>query len=73
MTIEPKAASKPKRWGSKRRYSILLSSELAERFERVAKLRNGAKSALVVELLIALWHLVRDGVVPQGVVLRPAH
>ena len=51
MTIEPKPASKPKRWGSKRRYSILLSSELAERFERVAKLRNGAKSALVEEAL----------------------
>jgi predicted DNA-binding protein len=51
MTIEPKPALKPKRWGSKRRYSILLSSELAERFERVAKLRNGAKSALVEEAL----------------------
>ena len=23
--------------------------------------------------LIALWHFVRDGVVPEGVVLRPAH
>jgi predicted DNA-binding protein len=51
MTIEPKLAPKRKRWGSKRRYSVLLSSELAERFERVAKLRNGAKSALVEEAL----------------------
>src|SRR5262245_39094123 len=43
----------PKRnpWGSKKRYSILLSEQLAERFERVARLRNGAKSALVEEAL----------------------
>jgi predicted DNA-binding protein len=51
MTAEPKLVSKPKRWGSKRRYSILLSEELAERFERLAKLRRGAKSALVEEAL----------------------
>ena len=56
MTIEPKPASTPKRWGSKRRYSILLSEELAERFERVAKLRNGAKSALVEEALDRRLH-----------------
>src|SRR5262249_5270330 len=37
--------------GSKKRYSILLSEQLAERFERVARLRNGAKSALVEEAL----------------------
>ena len=29
--------------------------------------------ALARKLLIALWHFVRDGVVPDGVVLRPAH
>ena len=29
--------------------------------------------ALARKLLIALWHFVRDGVVPEGVVLRPAH
>lgn len=51
MTVEPKLVSKPKRWGSKRRYSILLSAELAERFERVARLRHGAKSALVEDAL----------------------
>jgi transposase len=28
--------------------------------------------ALARKLLIALWHLVRDGVVPEGVVLPPA-
>jgi hypothetical protein len=51
MASEPKPASKRPRWGSKRRYSVLLSSELADRFERVAKLRHGAKSALVEEAL----------------------
>src|SRR5262245_55998428 len=51
MTVGPTLVSKPKRWGSKRRYSILLSEELADRFERVAKLRRGAKSALVEEAL----------------------
>ena len=35
----------------KRRYSILLSDELAERFERVARRRNGAKSAIIEETL----------------------
>ena len=29
--------------------------------------------ALARKLLIALWRFVRDGVVPEGVVLRPAH
>ena len=28
--------------------------------------------ALARKLLIALWRLVREGVVPDGVVLRPA-
>jgi hypothetical protein len=28
---------------------------------------------LARKLLIALWHFVRDGVLPQGVLLRPAH
>jgi predicted DNA-binding protein len=51
MTSDAKAAPKKSPWGSKKRYSILLPEELAERFERVAKLRNGAKSALVEEAL----------------------
>ncbi|RTL71449.1 MAG: hypothetical protein EKK41_10060 [Hyphomicrobiales bacterium] len=51
MTNEPKPISRRQRWGSKRRYSVLLSSELADRFERVARLRHGAKSALVEEAL----------------------
>jgi transposase len=29
--------------------------------------------ALARKLLIALWHFARDGVVPEGVFLRPAH
>jgi transposase len=29
--------------------------------------------ALARKLLIALWHFVRNGVVPEGMVLRPAH
>ena len=29
--------------------------------------------ALARKLLIALWHFVQDGVVPEGMVLRPAH
>jgi transposase len=28
--------------------------------------------ALARQLLIALWRLVREGVVPDGVILRPA-
>jgi predicted DNA-binding protein len=35
----------------KRRYSILLSDELADRFERVARRRRGAKSAIIEEAL----------------------
>ena len=29
--------------------------------------------ALARKLLIVLWHFVRDGVVPEAIVLRPAH
>jgi predicted DNA-binding protein len=35
----------------KKRYSVLLPHELAERFERVAGLRHGSKSAIVEEAL----------------------
>src|SRR5262245_47779937 len=45
------ATPKKNPWGSKKRYSILLSEELAERLERVARLRKGAKSALIEEAL----------------------
>jgi transposase len=52
-------------------------SALAKWFE--ARTKNAPTSrkkmivALARKLLIALWHLVRDGVVPEGVALRPAH
>jgi transposase len=52
-------------------------STLAKWFEARTKntrtLRKKMIVALARKLLIALWHLVRDGVVPEGVVLRPAH
>ena len=35
-------------------------------------LRKTMIVALARKLLIALWRLVHDGVVPEGVVLRPA-
>jgi transposase len=43
------------------------------RTENAHRLRKKMIVALARKLLIALWHLVRDGVVPDGVVLRPAH
>ena len=53
-------------------------SALSRWFEERVGRQNGAGKriaivALARKLLIALWHLVRDGVVPEGVVLRPAH
>ena len=52
-------------------------SALAKWFE--ARTENARKSrkkmivALARKLLIALWHFVRNGLVPEGVVLRPAN
>ena len=43
------------------------------RTENAPRLRKKMIVALARKLLIALWQLVRDGVVPEGVVLRPAH
>ena len=52
-------------------------SALVKWFEaRTEKGRASRKKMIVAlarKLLIALWHLVRDGVVPEGMVLRPAH
>ena len=42
------------------------------RTENAPRLRKKMIVALARKLLIALWHLVRDGVVPEGVALRPA-
>jgi transposase len=53
------------------------ASPLAKWYEaRTKNARTSRKKMIVAlarKLLIALWHLVRDGVVPQGVALRPAH
>jgi predicted DNA-binding protein len=51
MSTEAQAAARPKPLPPKKRYSILLPHELAERFERVAGLRHGSKSAIVEEAL----------------------
>jgi transposase len=52
-------------------------SALARWFEaRTANARGSRKKMIVAlarKLLIALWHFVRHGVVPEGVILRPAH
>ena len=52
-------------------------SALARWFEARTENARGSRKKMIValarKLLIALWHLVRDGVVPEGVVLRPAN
>jgi transposase len=52
-------------------------SALAKWFEARTENNRGLRKKMIValarKLLIALWHLVRDGIVPEGVVLRPTH
>jgi hypothetical protein len=52
-------------------------SALAKWFrERTENARGSRKKMIVAlarKLLIALWHFVHRGVVPEGIVLRPAH
>jgi transposase len=52
-------------------------SALAKWFEARTENARGSRKKLIValarKLLIALWHFVRDGVVPEGIVLRPTH
>jgi len=52
-------------------------SALTKWFRARTENARGSRKKMIValarKLLIALWHLVRDGVVPEGVVLRPAH
>jgi transposase len=43
-----------------------------ERTEKAPKTRKTMIVALARKLLIALWRLVREGVVPEGVAMRPA-
>jgi hypothetical protein len=51
MTSQGQQPIQPKPLPPKKRYSILLSQEVAERFERIARLRHGCKSAVVEEAL----------------------
>jgi len=52
-------------------------SALAKWFRARTENARGSRKKMIValarKLLIALWHFVRDGVVPEGIVLRPAH
>ena len=43
------------------------------RTENAPQLHKKMIVGLARKLLIALWHFVKDGVVPEGVALRPAH
>ena len=51
-------------------------SALAQWFRARTENARGSRKKMIValarKLLIALWHFVREGVVPEGVVLRPA-
>jgi hypothetical protein len=51
MSTEAQRVHRPKPRPPKKRYSIELLQELADRFERVAGLRRGSKSAIVEEAL----------------------
>jgi transposase len=52
------------------------NSALAEWFRARTENARGTRKTMIValapKLLIVLWRLVREGVVPDGVVLRPA-
>jgi transposase len=51
-------------------------SALAQWYRARTENARGSRKTMIValarKLLIALWHLARDGVVPEGVILRPA-
>jgi transposase len=49
----------------------VLAQWFRTRTEKAARTRKTMIVALARKLLIALWRLVRDGVVPDGVVQRP--
>ena len=52
-------------------------STLAQWFRARTENARGTRKTMIValarKLLIALWRFVREGIVPEGVVLRPAH
>jgi transposase len=51
-------------------------SALAKWFQARTENARGSRKKMIValarKLLIALWHFVRDGVVPEGIILRPS-
>jgi transposase len=52
-------------------------SALAQWFRARTENARGTRKTMIValarKLLVALWRFVRDGIVPDGVILRPAH
>ena len=60
----------------KERLMFLSSPNLAQWYRARTENARGARKPMIValarKLLIALWRFVRQGVVPDGVVLRPA-
>jgi transposase len=50
----------------------VLAKWFRSRTENAPRMRKTMIVALARKLLIALWQLVRDGIVPEGVTLRPA-
>ena len=43
-----------------------------QRTENAARTRKTMIVALARKLLVALWRLAREGIVPEGVIMRPA-
>ena len=43
-----------------------------QRTENASRTRKTMIVALARKLLIALWRLAREGIVPEGVIMRPA-
>ncbi|HEX9468657.1 MAG TPA: hypothetical protein VF957_03870 [Bradyrhizobium sp.] len=63
------------RWREWRFLMFQKDSALAQWFRARTENARGTRKTMIValarKLLIALWRLVREGVVPDGVVLRP--
>jgi hypothetical protein len=62
--------------GGREVIDVQKDSVLAQWFQTRTENARGTRKTMIValarKLLIALWRLVREGVVPDGVVLRPA-
>lgn len=71
--IPPNTVSELRRDMQRRR---LLMDQIRQIEDARTENARGTRKTMIValarKLLISLWHLVRDGVVPEGVVLRPA-